>query len=80
MEDRKDEADQDIKGTESKAKPLNPSHYRLAEAGLWWDSFEEDPVFDITQEFDDQLTLNEGIHPEIVKCYLVSAFRNFILF
>ena len=35
--------------------------------GLWWDSFEEDPVFeedqlfDVYDEIDKDLTLNEGI-------------------
>ena len=38
---------------------INPKHYQLAEAGLWWDSFEEDPQFDVCDSFDD-LTLNEG--------------------
>lgn len=49
----------------STTKPLNPRHYQLAEAGLWWDSFEEDPVFeedqlfDVYDEIDKDLTLNE---------------------
>ena len=38
---------------------INLQHYQLAEAGLWWDSFEEDPQFDICNSLDD-LTLGEG--------------------
>ena len=39
---------------------MDPAHYRLAEAGLWWDSFEEEPEFEVMEyEFDD-LTLHEG--------------------
>ena len=41
-------------------RPTNPRHYQLASAGLWWDSFEEDPLFDLSQQLDEDLTLNEG--------------------
>ena len=38
---------------------INPRHYQLADAGLWWDSFEEEPDFDWSQCYEDELTLNE---------------------
>jgi hypothetical protein len=46
----------------------NPKLYQIAalspdfgtSAGLWWDSFEEEPDFDWNQCFEDGLTLNEG--------------------
>ena len=59
---------------------INPKHYQLAEAGLWWDSFEEDPQFDVCDSFDD-LTLNEGgklgaptPHLNIKNCFLFRIF------
>ena len=36
------------------------SLYQLGDTGLWWDSFEEEPDFELVEEFDSQLTLTEG--------------------
>ena len=33
--------------------------YQLAEAGLWWDSFEEEPQFELVDDFDSHLSLYE---------------------
>ena len=33
--------------------------YQLAEAGLWWDSFEEEPNFELVDDFDSHLSLCE---------------------
>ena len=51
----------------SKTAP-HPNLYQIAtlspefgaSTGLWWDSFEEEPDFDWSQYFKDELTLNEG--------------------
>ena len=51
----------------SKTAP-NPKLYQIAalspefgaSAGLWWDSFEEEPDFDWNDCFEVGLTLNEG--------------------
>ena len=69
----------DVAGDEKQSRSMNPKLYQLAEAGLWWDSFEEDPQFDICDEFDESLTLDEG---DFVMQYNLSKycfdFRNFI--
>ena len=39
---------------------MDPAHCRLAEAGLWWDSFEEEPEFEVMEHEFDELTLHEG--------------------
>ena len=49
----------------ARAKLLNPpgdrkSLYQLADTGLWWDSFEEEPQFELEDDFESQLTLSEG--------------------
>ena len=36
------------------------SLYQLADTGLWWDSFEEEPQFELDEDFESQLTLSEG--------------------
>ena len=35
------------------------SLYQLADTGLWWDSFEEEPQFELVDDFESQLTLSE---------------------
>ena len=52
--------DDDKEYDEKQSRAPNPKHYQLTEAGLWWDSFEEDPQFEICDDFDEQLTLDEG--------------------
>ena len=46
------------------AKLVSPgdkkSLYQLADTGLWWDSFEEEPHFELDDDFESQLTLSEG--------------------
>ena len=54
-----DEDGEEEIGISKNIEAINPKHYQLAEAGLWWDSFEEDPQFDICNSLDD-LTLSEG--------------------
>ena len=61
--------DDDKDGDEKQSRAMNPKLYQLAEAGLWWDSFEEDPQFDICDEFDEHLTLDEG-DDSVCKCTL----------
>ena len=79
-EDKKDDRDEGEEKFISKdLQGINPRHYQLADAGLWWDSFEEDPQFDICDSLDD-LTLSEGGRVStptlsIKNCFL---FRNFI--
>lgn len=36
------------------------SLYQLADTGLWWDSFEEETNFQLTEDFMTELTLSEG--------------------
>ena len=36
------------------------SLYQLGDAGLWWDTFEEEPNFDLLDDFMGELTLSEG--------------------
>ena len=46
------------------AKLVSPddrkSLYQLADTGLWWDSFEEEPQFELVDDFESQLSLSEG--------------------
>ena len=49
---------------EAEAKLVSPpearkSVYHLADTGLWWDSFEEEPQFELEEDFESQLTLSE---------------------
>ena len=56
---------------------MDPAHYRLAEAGLWWDSFEEEPEFEVMEyEFDD-LTLHEGdrTHCSDINTLTLASFQ-----
>lgn len=79
-EDKKDDgAEEEEEVISRDLQGINPRHYQLADAGLWWDSFEEDPQFDICDSLDD-LTLSEGGRVStptlsIKNCFL---FRNFI--
>ena len=79
-EDKTDDgAEEEEKVMSRDLQGINPRHYQLADAGLWWDSFEEDPQFDICDSLDD-LTLSEGGRVStptlsIKNCFL---FRNFI--
>ena len=58
--DKKDDrAEEEAEVISRDLQGINPRHYQLADAGLWWDSFEEDPQFDICDSLDD-LTLSEG--------------------
>ena len=57
-ENRNEDGEEEI-GISKNIEAINPKHYQLAEAGLWWDSFEEDPQFDLCDSLDD-LTLSEG--------------------
>ena len=78
--DKKDDrAEEEAEVISRDLQGINPRHYQLADAGLWWDSFEEDPQFDICDSLDD-LTLSEGGRLStptlrIKNCFL---FRNFI--
>ena len=36
------------------------SLYQLADTGLWWDSFEEETNFQLSDDFMTELTLSEG--------------------
>jgi len=60
--------DDDKDGDEKQSRAMNPKLYQLAEAGLWWDSFEEDPQFDICDDFDEQLTLDEETSFSVESC------------
>ena len=63
---------------------MDPAHYRLAEAGLWWDSFEEEPEFEVMEYEFDELTLHEGDRNTLYAVILTHSHwllsRNFIQF
>ena len=61
-EEASEEVDEEEKA--AKAQVVSPddskSLYQLADTGLWWDSFEEEPHFELVEDFESQLTLSEG--------------------